>query len=261
MVNFRDLIANDARFDVRKQQNMVLDYSFQRPLELLYMNASLSYSQMNANNIVSRNLTASGIQSVFIPLKNKMNTLNSSFGVSKYFSDLKTSASLKSAYNITHYNQLLNEQLLPYKNAELIVEPTVEFKGIQGVTLSYKSIWTMFGNTVDQELATTSAFDSKNQLWVNNLSMMYVPFFNFFVKGSVAHRKLEQTNLKSIQNTFLDMNIRYKVPKWKMEFELEMRNLTNIKMYESYAISAVQESISRYPLNGRLSLFRMSYLF
>ncbi|EFK56207.1 Plug domain-containing protein [Sphingobacterium spiritivorum] len=261
LVNFRDLIANDARFDVRKQQNMVLDYSFQRPLELLYMNASLSYSQMNANNIVSRNLTASGIQSVFIPLKNKMNTLNSSFGVSKYFSDLKTSASLKSAYNITHYNQLLNEQLLPYKNAELIVEPTVEFKGIQGVTLSYKSIWTMSGNTVDQKLATTSAFDSKNQLWVNNLSMMYVPFFNFFVKGSVAHRKLEQTNLKSIQNTFLDMNIRYKVPKWKMEFELEMRNLTNIKMYESYAISAVQESISRYPLNGRLSLFRMSYLF
>lgn len=119
----------------------------------------------------------------------------------------------------------------------------------------------MSGNTVDQKLATTSAFDSKNQLWVNNLSMMYVPFFNFFVKGSVAYRKLEQTNLKSIQNTFLDMNIRYKVPKWKMEFELEMRNLTNIKMYESYAISAVQESISRYPLNGRLSLFRMSYLF
>lgn len=261
LVNFRDLIANDARFDVRKQQNMTLDYSFQRPLEMLYMNASLSYSQMNANNIVSRNLTPSGIQSVFIPLKNKMNTLNSNVGISKYFSELKTSTSFKSAYNITHYNQLLNEQLLPYQNAELIVEPTVEFKGIQGVTLSYKSVWTMSKNTVDEELAAASAFDSKNQLWVNNLSVTYVPFFNFFVKGSVAHRKLEQTNLKSIQNTFLDMNIRYKVPKWKMEFELEMRNLSNIKMYESYSISAVQESISRYPLNGRLSLFRMSYLF
>ncbi|MGJ1430318.1 Plug domain-containing protein [Sphingobacterium spiritivorum] len=261
LVNFRDLIANDARFDVRKQQNMTIDYSFQRPLEMLYMNASVSYSQMNANNIVSRNLTPSGIQSVFIPLKNKMNTLNSNVGISKYFSELKTSTSFKSAYNITHYNQLLNAQLLPYQNAELIVEPTVEFKGIQGVTLSYKSVWTMSKNTVDEELAAASAFDSKNQLWVNNLSMTYVPFFNFFVKGSVAHRKLEQTNLKSIQNTFLDMNIRYKVPKWKMEFELEMRNLSNIKMYESYSISAVQESISRYPLNGRLSLFRMSYLF
>jgi len=260
LVNFRDLIANDARFDVRKQQNWALHYNMQRPLSLLYVNASLSYSQMDANNIVSRQLTPSGIQSVFIPLENNVNTINANAGISKYIADIKTSSSLKSSYGISHYNQLLNGQLLPYRNGELILEPNIEFKGIQSVTLGYNSVFSNSRNTLADKSATSS-FNSKNQSWTHNFSLMYTPFYNLFVKGSVAHRKLEQTNLNRIENTFVDLNLRYRAKKWRMDFELELRNLTNVNMYQSYAISAVQESISSYPLNGRVSLLRMSYLF
>ncbi|WP_028295767.1 carboxypeptidase-like regulatory domain-containing protein [Olivibacter sitiensis] len=260
LTNYRSLRANDAELQETNTSGTGLYYNFQRSITMLFANAGINYSRVSVNSILASELTDNVQRTVLLPYQNDQSTLSANAGISKYLFGLGTTASLKSSWGRTRYNQFINGQMLPFNNDALSATLGLESKFFGSVSLSYSGTGTW--NT-SRQLSTDgspgNALDNRMRRLDQNASLGYSPARGLFLTARARHIQATQANAADISYLFTDANVRYKVSKWRTDLELDLTNLANVRDYEVFSLSSNRFSVNRYEIRGRMAILRATF--
>ncbi len=261
LTNYRSLHANEAALEERSAHQAGLGYNFQRNISMLFMNVGVNYIRAMANTIASNVITDNIMRTVLLPYDNDVSTWSANAGISKYIFALGATASIKGSWSTTRFNQFLNNELLPYNNISFTVNPGIEARLWNAVSLAYEGTGTWMTSKLISGETAVQMPDRQIQRFDQSVSLLYSPFRNTFLRLSGRHQYVSQQQLQNIDYFFMDANIRYKLNKWNTDVELNLTNLANIKEYETYSLSANQFGYNRYQLLGRMAVLKLAFNF
>lgn len=259
LANYRSLRANDAVLQERYGHNAGLRYHFQRSIKMLFMNAGITYNKTVANTIASSILTDDIARTVLLPIENDVSSFGANAGISKYIFALGATASLKGSWNTTRFDQIQNEQRLPFNNITVVLNPAVEARLFNRISLNYNGTGTWTKSRLITTQASAGIPDRRIRQYDQSLGMTYSPTRGVFVRFSGRHQFTSQEQIRDISYLFVDANIRYRITSWRTDLELDLSNLTNIRSYETYSLSANNFSYSQYNLRGWMAVMKATF--
>ena len=257
--NYRTLQANNALLGESSAHNIGLNYNFQRNISMLFINAGINYTLARSNTIASNVVTDDMVNTILLPYDNEVGTVSANAGISKFIFVLGATAGLKGSWSNSRFNQLLNDDLLPYNNVSVSVTPSFEARLWDRISLNYEGTGTWTTSKPISGEATIRMPDRQMQRYDQSLSLLYSPFRSTFLRLNGRHQRTHQPQSEDISYFFADANIRYKLNKWNTDIELSVTNLANVKEYETYSLSANQFSYSRYDLRGRMAVLKLTF--
>jgi len=257
--NYRSLQANDADLQEQYNHNLDLNYNFRRSINMLFMNAGVRYRNAKSTTITSYIISNNISQTIQLPLINHVNSLNLNAGISKYIFALGATADLKASWGYTQFNQLFNDNLLPFNNISFVLNPGIEARLINRISINYNGIATWITSKSDLGKDNSSLSDRQVQNLDQSIGLTYAPYKNTFLRISGHHQFTKQSETNDVNYFFADVNASYKIVKWRADIELNLTNLANITSYETYSISANNSVYSQYQLRGRMAILKFIF--
>lgn len=257
--NYRSLRANDAQLEEQNSHTLGLNYNYRRSITLFFMNAGLSYNRASANTISSNRVDNDISQTISLSMVNNVNSFNANAGISKYIFSLGATADLKASWSSTRFNQLFNGELLPFNNLSFVLNPSIEARLWNRISMTYvgNASW-MTSRQVREE--TDSVFpDRQIQNLDQSLGFSYSPFRSTFIWLSGKHQYSRQPQSQTVNYFFVDANARYKINRWRTDIELDLSNLANITTYDTYSLSANRFVFNQYHLRGRMAVLKLVF--
>jgi len=251
--NYRMLSQNNAALNESKKHTFNLNYNLARTLKVLFANAGISYSRSLSNTILSSIIKNNITENVLVNLDNIQERWSSQIGFDKYIFPLASTLKLKGSISYFKYDQLLNNAIVPIRSMSYLFQPSLEAKLFKSYNISYSG---MLNWNRSRQQGQGNFIQNKTTTMMHNIGFPTSPFKNGFMRVNVRNLATFQTNMKNASYTFIDFFTRYKVNKWKMDVELEVNNLANIKNYRTYLMSANMISQNEFELRGRTILLR-----
>lgn len=259
LTNYRSLFANDADLQERNIAGFGLTYNFQRSVNMLFANAGINYNRVKANSILSMVLTDNVQRTVLLPYENDQSTFSATTGISKYIFALKTTTSLKAIFSRSRYSQLINSQLFPFNNDALTLTGSIDSKLFGVVSFNYNGIGMWNASRQRSKGNTGDNLSNKVKRFDQNAVIGYSPRSNLFLNIKGRHIYSTQANVADISYFFLDANIRYKLIKQRMDLELDVTNLANVKNYEVFNLNSNLFAVNSYAIRGRMAIIRVTF--
>ena len=251
--NYRIISNNTAGINESVYNNLVLNYKTGKSVKLLFYNVRLNYNISKASTMISNRIEEDNSQVILVEQENVVKNYGVNVGIDKYIFDWATTVKIGSSINWADYNQIFNDELLPFLNTTFTISPKIEARVWKKVNLSY------FGNmgwTTTKQLNANDELDRNAFNITQSLGFPVTLFKGFHMRVSGRHLFSQQQNLKDINYLFLDTFLRYTYKKWKTDFELNITNIGNIKKFETYNINANMQSQNSYELRGRMAILK-----
>lgn len=261
LLNYRTLRANDAGVQERASHSSSLYYNFQKSISMLFANAGVSYDKSISQALLSTDFANNIQKIIFLPYRNSRTNLMLTSGISKYSFPLKSTLSLKAGWSKLKYVQLINNGLIPFQSNSLFLNGSVLKKIMEKVSISYQpnSLWT----------STRSLQEIRNG---NNLSnrtfrLDQLLTIGFNVKNKIQfevvnrHSYSRQSNNNDVRYFFMDGQVRYTDTKKRLDLNLFITNMFNVRDYTLYSIAANQLVADQYRLRGRMAIVRLDFYF
>ena len=93
----------------------------------------------------------------------------------------------------------------------------------------------------------------------NLLNKPFLVNSSFYVICQCRHLYSTQAHAADLSYLFTDANLRYKLSKWRLDLELDVINLANVKKYETLNLNAYQFTVSNFQLRGRMAVIRATF--
>ena len=259
LVNYRSIQTNDAQLQEQNDHTLGLRYNFQRPIHMLFMNAGITYNRSTASTIASSVVTDDITQTILLPFDNDIRSFTANIGISKFIFALGAAASLKGSWSSSSLNQLLNSETLPFLNRSLTVNPGIEARLFNRISINYNGsgTWTT-SQLAENETVSPLARHRIRQI-NQSVGLTYIPFSQAYLHISGNHQHISQPFQANIAYFFADANIRYHVTGWRTDLELNLTNLANVTSYKTYSLSANQFGYTHYELRGRMILVKATF--
>jgi hypothetical protein len=189
-----------------------------------------------------------------LPYPNATGSWTVSSTVSKYSFALKTTFSAGLQWQSTRSVQLQNDQLLPFNTITETGWVGADTKVGDHVAIDYKAtlIQTASHSAVD---ASANHIDQLQQ----QASVEYNPLTNVQFRLSGEHYFTGQEGNPDLKYFFADASAKFRVGKWKPNFELSAVNFLNVKVYRAFYLSANMFTASSYALPGRIVLLKVMF--
>ncbi|MDR0264845.1 MAG: outer membrane beta-barrel protein [Sphingobacterium sp.] len=251
--NYRMLSQNNAALNESKKHAFNLNYNLARTLKVLFANAGISYSRSLSNTILSTIIKNNITENIVVNMDNLQERWSSQIGFDKYIFPLASTLKLKGSISYFKYNQLLNNAIVPIRSISYLFQPSLEAKLFKSYNISYSG---MFNWNKSKQEGLSNTIQNNTTTMMHNLGFPASPFKNGFMRVNLRNLATFQTNMRNASYTFIDFFTRYKVNKWKMDLELEINNLANIKNYRTYMTTANMIAQNEFELRGRTILLR-----
>lgn len=255
LTNYRSLTANDADLQELASSGSGISYKFQRSIIMLIAGAGIDYNKIKANSILSSVYTNNVQRTVLLPYENDQSTWSVNANLSKYLLFLKTTASLKSTFTRNYSNRFINNEQLPFTSDAFSLTAGIDSR-FGAVTVNYNAsgLW-----TASQQRYKAGATANTIKQFDQRITMGYSPFKNCFLNAKGRHLYSTQAQVADISYLFIDANMRYKLSKWRMDLELDITNLADIKNYKTLHLNANQFAVSNFQLRGRMAIVRATF--
>jgi hypothetical protein len=252
--DYRTLYANSADLVEKQDQHAAAGFSYRKSLIILFASLNISYDHLAASKIASEILTNNLQQQVMLPYSNATGSWTVSGTVSKYAFALKTTFSAGLQWQSTRSVQLQNAQLLPFNTITETGYLGADTKIGEYMVFDYKAtlIQTASHSSVD---ASASHLDQLQQ----QASLEYNPLTNLQFRLSGEHYFTRQEGNPDLKYFFADASAKFRVSKWKTNFELSAVNFLNVKTYGAFYLSANTFTGSSYALPGRIILGKILF--
>ncbi len=256
--NYRTWARNSGGLNESRSNDFGLNYKLSKTMQLLFLNFGLNYNQSIASTMLSNVVNDDITQTQLISEENKVNSYRASLGLDKYIFSLASTVKLGFNWTLTDYNQLFNNELLPFQNIGYNLIPAVETKLWKSVNLSYRGqlSWSTTKQQGGGGGLNRNAFNMSQSLGFP-ISFYKLVHLNL----SARHLYSSQPGQESISYVFFDTFARYRHKKWDTDFELKLSNIANIKKFETYTISANMQGQNSYELRGRMAILRAVFNF
>lgn len=259
LTNYRSIYANAADLQEQYASGSGLYYNFQRSVIMLFANAGINYKKVTANSILSTILSNNIQRTILLPYENDQSSLTANASISKFLFMLNTTASIRSSWSRTNYNQFINSQQLPFSNDNLSLTAGIESKFFGSVTFSYTSVANWNSSKQKAVGNVSSTLSNQTKRFDQNISLGYSPMSNLFFTLQGRQIYSNQASVSAINYLFLDTKMRYKFVKWRTDFEFDITNLANVKEYEVFSLSSNQFIANRYEIRGRMAILRATF--
>lgn len=256
--NYRTLSTNSGGINENRSNNFGLNYKLGRTIQLLFFNFGLSYNQSISSTMLSNVVNEESTQTQLVAQENKVNSYSASVGFDKYIFPLSSTMKLGASWSLSDYNQLFNEEILPFQNTSYTLRPSMEFKIWKRLNLSYNGqlSWVSTKQKEGSDGLNRNSFNASHQM-----SLPINLFSNVHLRLSARNTYSYQPGLKDFNYVFFDTFLRYRHKKLKTDFELNLTNLANVKKFETYYISANMQTHNQYELRGRMAVLKAVFNF
>ncbi|MFN0290946.1 carboxypeptidase-like regulatory domain-containing protein [Pedobacter helvus] len=252
--NYRSLFANNAPVSENSSHSFSGSFNFRKAIEMIFGNISLNYSTTNLNTISSSILTDNTQQRIVLPLANQARNFGLNSGLSKYLFALKSTVNAGFAYSHSQFQQLQNNQLLPFESDNFTYKAGIEAKLTKFMNFTYLGTFTNSKNKTAGTGISTNYQQLRQQSGLA-VTMLKSVFLNF----SAEHIFTQQSSQPDLKYLFADFNIRYKVLKLKTDLEFGITNLANVKQFEAINVTANSLTVGTYQIPGRVAMFRATF--
>ena len=252
--NYRSLFANNAPISENSSHSFSGSFNFRKAIEMIFGNISLNYSTTNLNTISSSILTDNTQQRIVLPLANQARNFGLNSGLSKYLFALKSTVNAGFAYSHSQFQQLQNNQLLPFESDNFTYKAGIEAKLTKFMNFTYLGTFTNSKNKTAGTGISTNYQQLRQQSGLV-VTMLKSVFLNF----SAEHIFTQQSSQPDLKYLFADFNIRYKVLKLKTDLEFGITNLANVKQFEAINVTANSLTVGTYQIPGRVAMFRATF--
>ncbi|MBS1533104.1 MAG: hypothetical protein JSU01_22585, partial [Bacteroidetes bacterium] len=251
LTNYRSLYANSADLTLQQSQQAGAGFNYRKALTLFFFSVNAFYSHTSANNIASSVITNNVQERVMLPFANSIDSWMLSASASKYSFALRTTFSGGIQWQSNRSVQIQNNVLLPFNTTTETLSFGAETKVSDQVNFSYKAtgIQTASHSTVE---ASAFHIDQLQQ----QASVFYNPTDDLQFKLSGEHYFTRQQDNPDLKYFFADASARFKVKKWKTDFELSAVNFLNVKTYNALYLTANTLISNSYALPGRIVLLK-----
>ncbi|MBC7655426.1 MAG: carboxypeptidase-like regulatory domain-containing protein [Oligoflexus sp.] len=257
--DYRSYAQNNEILGTSKRFNTGAFLSYRNPVKIFFVNLTAYYQENVSNNIAYQVIDKNLSYSERILLDNTSSSLNFNTDVSKYLFNIRSSITLSYANQSALSNQFSNNQLYQFSNSSQSL--SLRWNGRIGEKLRYD-----YDLSYQTYLSKPKQYsNSLNSFKMNNtrqkLVLEYDVKENLFIKTSFSILKNKNNYGLNSNYAFWDFALRYKLSKQRIDFSLDIRNLTNIKNFETATINQnIQNNIS-YPLQGRMIIFKTQFTF
>lgn len=256
LINYRSLQANGDELSLRNTHQAHLQFNFQKAVKLLFINMGIDYSKGKSNSILSTILDNHIAKTVLIPIENTITSYGANVGMSKYVFALGATTALKLNYSETYSQQYLNEEFYPNVIRNFQIHPSFEARFFTRLMFNYNAQINLSKSSTDNQFNGQVFEDQRYTSLQQNISLNYN--FNSFLTARMTgrHQFLRNSAQPGIHYYFIDAFARYRNASWKMDFELDMTNLADVRTFKMYSITPNQSLYSYYNLRGRMIVLR-----
>lgn len=259
--NFRNIYSNDAFIREAASNELALRYEMKKSTSMLFFNAGFTYKNSLRNSVVSTNFDKNIQRTVFLPLENTQENISANVALSKYFFPLKTKLSLNASVQKQHYEQYINEKLLP-------IQSNLFNLGLEAETLLLNMISLNYAGNFNHMMSKTKLL-AQNKFALNNHATVLNQHFSLGITPgipvtlSLQGRHQVNKNITNAQNNFFfaDARLRYRPKKIGVDIDLEVNNLFDQQEFNTYYLSANQVFYENYQLRGRMLLAKATFNF
>lgn len=256
--NYRTISNNSAGINESLSNKFGLNYKAGKTMKLMFYNVGLTYNKSLSSTMLSNRIDDDNTQTELVARENEVKSYGVTAGFDKFIFSLGSTLKMVAAVNLADYNQLFNDELLPFQNISYNFSPSLETRIWKKINLSYSSnfLWTKT-NQVD----ANKGLDRNTFNLSQNLGFPITLFPGCHLRMSVRHLFSHQPGLKDISYIFMDSFVRYRPKKWNTDLELNITNIGNIKNFETYNIAANMQTQNTYELRGRMVVLRAVFNF
>ena len=252
--DYLTLYANSGDLAEKRDQYAAAGFSYRKSLIMLFASLTIAYDHLAANKIASAIITNNLQQQVMLPYPNATGSWTGSSTVSKYVFALKTTFSAAFQWQSIRSVQLQNDQLLPFNTITETGSLGADAKVGDRVAIDYKAtlIQTASHSAVDVSAGHIDQLQQQASVEYNPL-----PLVQFRLSGE--HYFTRQEGSRDLKYFFADASAKFRVNKWKANFELSAVNFGNVKTYRAVYLSANTFTAGSYALPGRIVLLKVMW--
>lgn len=252
--NYRSLFANNAPVSESSAHSIGGTFNFRKAIHMIFGNIGIVYSTTSLNTISSFTLTNNTQQRIVLPLENQLKNLSLNSGLSKYLFALKSTVNAGFSYSHSSYEQLQNNELLPFESDTYTYKAGIEAKLAKFMNFNYNGTFSNNKNKTSSNGISTNYQQLRQQAGLT-VTMLKSVFLNF----SAEHIFTQQSTQPDLKYLFADFNVRYKLLKIKTDLEFGITNLANVKRFEAINVSANALTVGTYQIPGRVAMLKATF--
>lgn len=236
---------------------------YRNPLNNLFWNVAYRFSNTDRNLISARTLTPELNLITALPIANTPQTQTERVEVGKYFPKFKSNVSASftntDSRSFSYFKDVL-ANTPPLSEARNSTQ-NYGFK-LNNTYFSWMSVDYNFtyGNTRSQNRTLNTSTTSAN--WSHELAAYFYPKTGHTL-GFILDDTESKFNGKKYANTFYDASYQYTWKEKKIDFEVKVLNLANVKTYERVSFDAAtnSETFQKVDIRPRQVMFTVKFNF
>lgn len=257
LINYRTINQNDTLLPVQKLNNISVSNYYKNPLQGLFCNVSLSYSNIKNNIIYTQGYNDMFSKTTAIKFPNSSESFIFSGSVNKYFFYSKTNVAFVVNYTRNKTLQIQQNDFVNIFSNGILFSAKINYDNLNFLSLQNNAVFNIFSNTV-KPLATNSITFSSYQ-FQEKLNLSF-----FLSKKTTLYFNSEYYNFwnrVSISNQYYFGDIGIKFTFKKTDLELGCNNIINNKYFTMYSISDNLKQSTRTEIRPRSLILKCYFKF
>lgn len=243
----------------RKNTILSMGYDYRDTMNGVFSSFTTHYSRTRKNTIRGNNISNDSIiSSLASGSKNFSHNYVSNLYLAKNFQELHTTVALTSNYTHSKSKKIRQDQQINYTYNIFALTPSVNIRAIRWLSLRIQNPLQIFTQVINE-----SSLSPKSRLfnWSSIIDISMLPRENIELFCLLDYKNNQISGDKNREQwTFMDLGVRFQ-PTKRLEMELKMQNITNIKVYTITNYQEGDKFITNYylrPLNGMIN-FKYSF--
>lgn len=251
LTSYRNLNQNAAPISETARQNFSVFLSYRNPITSFFNTLSYVYSVGHNNLTYSNFVNDDGTSVIVVENLPQTNYSQSIQGYSsKYFSNLKSTLSLRVDYSQLKGKSLMNNELFNTKNQFLNVKPGLGIRVTSWLNSDYEMNARFIKTFIENEMKS-------------RISMIRhaLNLFAFPAKNQLISLTSEYYHYSGSNNFFVDVLYRYTFKARKIDLELRWNNIFNHQTYTTLQASSFTVYESTYNLRPSQVFLSVKFSF
>lgn len=225
LTSYVNLRRNNIPLSKSSRTNLSLYLAYRNPITSFFNKVTGIYSVSDQNFIYDNEINPDGttiLRAFQVPNKSYTQSLNAYS--SKYFSDARTTVSVRASMMQRKGKSLLNNELFNTTTRLIHLNPTIDYNVATWMNMEYELDGMFLKTTVDKNST------SNITLWKHFFHVFAFPSNNHELSLTAEYYRLYNKN-----NLFTDLKYQYNIPDKEIDVSLTWSNIFNNKNYISYS--------------------------
>lgn len=225
LTSYVNLRKNNTPLSISSRTNLSLYLAYRNPITSFFNKLTGIYAVSDHNFIYDNEVLTDGttvLRALQIPNKSYIHSLNAYS--SKYFSEAKTTVSVRASMMRRQGKSLLNNELFNTTTRMTHLKPAVDYRITNWMNTEYELNGMFIETLVDNNTY------SSIELWKHFFHVFAFPFDNHEISLTTEYYRIRNQN-----NLFQDLEYRYTIPDKEIDVSLRWSNIFNNKQYISYS--------------------------